>query len=175
MEMSMYLYICTAQTYMEISICTFTSVQFKSTWKFPYTFTFVQHKKYMDISSVPFRWDKQQWHDLDHLINQPGQLLEPHLRVWEFVPGQLAPPFLGEGLLHVLSLRCDPLPHVIEHVLHDRQPDQPPLTVEITLFVCCNWNLLGKDKMWIKSRVQAHNPGMEGMRRVIVVNFERNP
>ena len=44
-----------------------------------------------------------------------------------FVPGQLAPFWPGNGLLHVLILTRTPI-HCDEHPDHDNHSDQPPST-----------------------------------------------
>lgn len=40
------------------------------------------------------------------------------LQLWEetVLPGQLAPPYWGAGLVHVRCLSCVPPPHVTVHV-----------------------------------------------------------
>lgn len=74
-------------------------------------------------------------------LNKPGQLLEPHLLVWTFWPGQLAPPLLGGGLVHVLLLACDPIPQVLEQGPQACHWDQPPFTVQkLKLTVCGSYN-----------------------------------
>ena len=74
-------------------------------------------------------------------LNKPGQLLEPHLLVWTFWPGQLAPPLLGGGLVHVLLLVCDPIPQVLEQGPQACHWDQPPFTVQkLKLIVCGSYN-----------------------------------
>lgn len=58
----------------------------------------------------------------------PGQRLVLHERTKMLLPGHVDPPFLGGGLVHVLTVRCDPPPQLLEQELHRRQRDQPPLT-----------------------------------------------
>ena len=43
-------------------------------------------------------------------------------------PGQLSPPFLGAGNVHVLVLVCIPAPQLLLHVLHVFQTDHDPST-----------------------------------------------